>query len=484
MARRPLPVKVLLAAIFSMACSLSITAAEPTAPRTIDLTELCLKLAPVQEPEVDVEKLRAGLKALEARARKALRDAKTPAEKIAALNKVLLGNRKVSYISNRYWRDSTLASSVLRGRGNCLSTTTLYVVIGQRLKLPIRAVPVPLHILARYDDGKTRINIETTAGGRPQPDERYRDRHGWTDADARVLRLGRSLTDRQFGACLYEYAAKHFQSVRKYKKALENADRALELWPNNPDLQLLRFGMLYEVPERRKQALAGYLKILRASRSPGVRTAALLALAGDFQVRGKHEAALGLLRSAYRSAPRFRQPAIFSSMASSYRTLRRFDEAALAMELATIKGGQAQDYTGLAIFYKNAGKLEDAIRCLRVSLRMNPENWNTRLILAGYLIRAGKKDAGWKTFAMVRKPRVNLQFFHNNMAWFYGSVGKKKEFLEHLGKALELARTPAILNYINTEVDFDRYRKDEDFKALLEKYRRKLAPEKRTAVPR
>jgi len=483
MKRGPLP---LLSswALISCAAMAPALSAEPQQPERLDLSKLCLKLAPIQEPEVDVEKLRAGLRALEEKARAALKDAKTPAEKVVALNRVLLGERKVTYISNRYWRDSTLASSVLRGRGNCLSTTTLYVVIGRRLELPIRAVPVPRHILARYDDGKTRINIETTAGGRPRSDEHYRDRHGWSDADARVLRLGRSMTDRQFGACLYEYAAKHFESVRDFKRALQSIDRALQLWPGNPDLQMLRLGLLHTGFGRREEALKGYLKIAGSSQSPGARTAALVSLAGDLQARGKHEEALGILRSAYRLAPRYQQPLVFSSMASSYRTLRRFDEAALAMELSALKGGQAADFTSLAIFYKNAGKLKDAIRCLRVSVRMNPESWNTRLILAGYLIRAGQKDEGWKVFATVKKPRVNHQFFHNNMAWFYGSAGRKKEFLEHLDKALELARTPAILNYINTEVDFDRYRKDEDFKALVEKHRRRLAPRKEGAVPR
>jgi tetratricopeptide (TPR) repeat protein len=455
----------------------------PSAPR-VDLRKLCLQLATVQEPEVDLAAMRKGLDGLQAAALGELKSAKDPAAKVAALNRALLADRQVTYISNKYWRDSTLAASVLRGRGNCLSTTTLYAVIGQRLGLPIRAVLVPGHALARYDDGKTRINIETTAGGKPLPDEHYQARHGWTTVDARVLGHGRSLTDAEFGAVLRQAAGRHLVLVDKPEVALRQLDLALKLWPNNPHLRLDRAGILLSAPGRREEALKEHRELLSKSESPEIRSRAGLNLAGDLQARGAHRRALALLRAVYRRAPKHLHNPVLSAMASSYRTLRRFDEAALAMELALSLDGDAEDFSGLAIFYKNAGKLEDAIRCLKISLAKNPESWNTRLILAGYLIRAGRKEEGWKVFATVKKPRVNLQFYHTNMAWFHGSAGKKKEFLRHLEAALKLARSPGILNYINTEVDFDRYRQDADFKALVERYRRKLAPRKDATVPR
>jgi len=41
----------------------------------------------------------------------------------------------------------------------------LYVVVGAALELPIKLVLIPRHAYARWDDGRTRINIETTAAG-------------------------------------------------------------------------------------------------------------------------------------------------------------------------------------------------------------------------------------------------------------------------------------------------------------------------------
>ncbi|MCE9584382.1 MAG: hypothetical protein K8T20_17990, partial [Planctomycetes bacterium] len=58
--------------------------------------------------------------------------------------------------------------------------------------------------------------------------------------------------------------------------------------------------------------------------------------------------------------------------------------------------------------------------------------------------------------------------------WFWASAGKRKEFLEHLGAALDLATERSFLNWVDTEVDFDAFRGDEEFKALVEKHRKRL----------
>lgn len=439
-----------------------------------DLEALCLSLCAIQEPNVDVAAMKKVLAGLTEEARKQLQGEHSPKGKISRLNAVLLTNRKVTYISNKYWRDSTLTASLLRRQGNCLSTTTLYVLIGKRLKLPIRAVVIPEHAFARYDDGRTRINIETTTGGREQPNAHYRAQHNWPDSDTRFLGYGKSLTDKQFAALLHRYAGMFLAQANQPKKAIEMIEKAIALWPDNPDYQLDRCSVRYSGLGQREAAVAGYKTVFLKARSIGAKTRALLGIVTDFRAHSQHRQALALLRQAYKIAPKYLHSVVLSQMASSYRSLRRFDEALVTQELATVLGGDAEDFAGLAIFYKNARKLEDAIRCLRRSVKMNPESWHTRLILAGYLIRAGHPEEGWQMFKTVKKPRVNVNSFHTNMAWFYGSVGKKKKFLEHLKRALELSQSPGILNYIKTEVDFDRYRNDPDYKQLVHRHRKRL----------
>lgn len=442
----------------------------------IDLTETCLKLAVVQEPDADVAKMKAALAELEAKTKKRLEGVTEPREIVKGLNEILLLNRKVSYISNKYWRDSTLVASLLRGQGNCLSTSTLYAVIGQRLGLPIHAVTIPGHAFARFDDGTTRFNIETTNQGVELPDSYYHSMGAWSDEDAEAIGHGKTLTAREFAALLHSYAGRHLVSLEKHEAALAETEEALRLWPGNEEYALERLGILYDGMGKRSEALKGYANLAKTARSPEVRVRGMLGLVGDLQANDKHEEALDLLRQAFHDAPKSVLPTVLTEMASSYRTLRRFNEALTTQDLALAATFQpeADDFTLLAIYYKNANLLEDAIRCLRRSIERNPEDWNTRLILAGYLIRGKHEEEGWKMFKTVEKPPVDEQFFETNMAWFYGSVGKKKELLEHLGKALDLATEPSLLNYIKTEVDFDKFRDDAEFKALVEKHRKRL----------
>jgi tetratricopeptide (TPR) repeat protein len=318
------------------------------------------------------------------------------------------------------------------------------------------------------------LNIETTNHGALVDDIYYRTNHAWYDMDTEALGFGRSLTDRRFAAILCRYAASHLNSSNRPREALETIDKAIGLWPENDGLRLERLNIIYSGLGRHQEALNGYQKLSATTKSIEVQVRVGMAMAGHLQGMSQHDSALRLLRRLFRIAPKYLEAPVLGMMASSYRTLRRFDEALVAQELSTVIEGDAEDFTGLAIFYKNADRLDDAVRCLEISVKMNPENWNTRLILAGYLIRAGRDEEGWKVFKTVQKPRVGLDFYHTNMAWFYGSIGKKKEFLEQLEKALSLSQTPGILNYINTEVDFDKYRQDKDFRNLVERHRRRL----------
>lgn len=61
-------------------------------------------------------------------------------------------------------------------RGYCMNLSLLYLIVGDRLNLPLYGVPLPNHFFVRYDDGKNRINIEATQGGAAFGDEFYRER--------------------------------------------------------------------------------------------------------------------------------------------------------------------------------------------------------------------------------------------------------------------------------------------------------------------
>lgn len=71
------------------------------------------------------------------------------------------------------YRSSFLIPVLKERKGNCLGLTSFYVALAEALHLPIYPVFVPYHVFPRYDDGKIKINIESTARGRVMEDADY-----------------------------------------------------------------------------------------------------------------------------------------------------------------------------------------------------------------------------------------------------------------------------------------------------------------------
>jgi regulator of sirC expression with transglutaminase-like and TPR domain len=126
----------------------------------------------------------------------------------------------------------TFLPSVLDGRqGVCLGVSILYLSLAQRLDLPLEIITPPGHIYVRYNNGKTLINIETTARGIDLPSEVY---------------LGintRSLQKRKMKeviALAFMNQAAVFWTREKYKEALALYEKATPFMPNDSQLKLFK----------------------------------------------------------------------------------------------------------------------------------------------------------------------------------------------------------------------------------------------------
>jgi tetratricopeptide (TPR) repeat protein len=99
-----------------------------------------------------------------------------PEARILALNEALLHGRMVWEAAARESGTVSRLDHVLESdTGNCLGWSSLYLAVGERCGLALRAVRAPGHMLVRYDDGTFRRNIETTALGKARSDESYRE---------------------------------------------------------------------------------------------------------------------------------------------------------------------------------------------------------------------------------------------------------------------------------------------------------------------
>ena len=445
------------------------------------LFERVLALNQVQEPEVDQAAASKAFEALVAGARTALTGAQTPKEKVAALNKVLLAERKVSYLSNLYWRDATLAASLLRNKGNCASTSTLYVVVGAALELPIRMVIVPGHAFARWDDGKVRINIETTHQGVELSDAEYLQRkYQAVPEDIEKLGWGRSLDEKGFFAELLRLAAAHRAGENRLEEALELLDQSEQLAPGRSDIRLWRCKLLADVTGRRSEARQKVLEMLqKEALPPTVATGALEFLAADAAGSGDHALERRYLLAAFAAAPKSSQDAVLHQLAFCHRALKDFRGAVRYMELAAVltQPGDprlADTLYSLAILQKNDDRLGDALESIRKARKINPESWNLQVIEAGYLVLNGQREEGLKLFEAVQRPRGDADFYEIMQTWFFAVSKQREKFYPQFEKALAGARSTRILEWIDQDVDLDVYRQEPDFKALVEKHALRL----------
>jgi tetratricopeptide (TPR) repeat protein len=416
-----------------------------------------------------------------ARARPEVEKAATPKDKIAALNKVLLDDRNVSYLSNLYWRDATLAASLLRKQGNCLSTATLYLLAGEALKLPIHMVMVPQHALARWDEGATRINIETTAKGCEIDDSYYfRQECHTSPEEIDAFHLGKSLSGDEAYAELLAVAAGHRSGENKLEEAVELLERALKLQPSRRDFEFQRISIMSNLPGGRAMARRNmaYLAQGKHGEPASLIASALQFLAHDAAGTGDHKKEREFLMASFVKATRLQQPYVLTELAFCLRALRDYHGAVRYMELAAImEEGQVQypDYLySLAIMQKNAGDITSSLATIEKARAANPESWYLQILQAGYLIFDGQTERGQKLYDTLEKPHGDVEFWEIMQSWFWTQTQNREKFYPQFERALDTARSPRILEWVDQDPDLDFVRGETKFKELIDKHRARL----------
>ncbi len=100
-------------------------------------------------------------------------------EQVDILVSLVYNSWGISFDPNRDDLMSVLPHTILeRKRGSCLGVSYLFLMLAERLEMPIHGVLLPGHFFVRYAEGNTRRNIEPNLRGFEHPDAYYRDRYG------------------------------------------------------------------------------------------------------------------------------------------------------------------------------------------------------------------------------------------------------------------------------------------------------------------
>ena len=177
------------------------------------------------------------------------------------------------------------------------------------------------------------------------------------------------------------------------------------------------------------------------------------------------------------------------SLAEAYRGRRQFDKAishakeavklAQKIEAAGGEGKLGDALFSLAVMEKNSGLISEASASMQRALAVRPKDAPTQIAAAGYLALEGKKALADELFAKIPVPTegtIDHASYSMNASWYSALKGDRTAVVRHMNSTLATAAKtqvlPSAIQYFETEVDFDAYRKDPTFAQTLAAYKK------------
>jgi len=135
----------------------------------IDLLEVLLQVSQMVNPKLNTDSCRSVVSKIAETAKYRSTTNASPRDNIRTLASTIhntfgitIPHRPSSQISPEY---GMIHFAVINKKANCLGLVTLYLIVSERLGVPLRAETVSTHITLKYDDGRTLFFVEPTTGG-------------------------------------------------------------------------------------------------------------------------------------------------------------------------------------------------------------------------------------------------------------------------------------------------------------------------------
>ena len=192
--------------------------------------------ADLTDTEVSVATYRQRLEDISAEIQKGLSATSSRMDILNAVTHALFEKQNFQVDRSRLFEgslDALLLSDVIdKGRGQCLSLSLLYLILAEKLDLPLDGVVVPGHFFVRLNLDKGNINIEATDRGQIRDETYYRRRFLRNFSDPVSLRR---LNKKEILAVYLSNLATHYKLRGAEEHAIrifETVDRILPRWPS------------------------------------------------------------------------------------------------------------------------------------------------------------------------------------------------------------------------------------------------------------
>jgi tetratricopeptide (TPR) repeat protein len=301
--------------------------------------------------------------------------------------------------------DLFLHSVMDRKQGYCLSLSFLYLSIGERLGLPLYGVVVPGHFFVRYDDGKTRFNIEATNHGGSAPDSYYLEQFNVPKTGTIYMT---NLNKRQALGCFFNNLGNVYKDINNVDQAMASMQWAVYINPSLAESRM-NLGNIYLLKNRIDDAITEYQAATKISPDDS--------------------------KSHYNLANAYQKREWFNDAINEYTAAVRLDPKV------------AEAYLGMGVCYNKLNQPENEIDAYLKALAVNPNMYEAMANLGNVYFNKGDFDAAIEQYSNAARVKPGNAEIHYQLGVAYFHKGDYANAIKSHLKTVELAPKMADAHY-------------------------------------
>lgn len=244
----------------------------PKDRNNFDFTRTVLSLSALVDPGMDIPWTEKEIDIMAAKLKREIGSEGNPEKIINAFNSYFF-DREGFVFDNKFFSAANNSSGITvddlrnfhsvekvlkRKQGICLSISLIYLMLGDKLQLPLFGVLLPGHIYVRYKEpGRSGINIETTGSGF----EFYGYKDSISLLDHAKTVYGKELDKYSVIGAYLANIGNFFLTTGRNRKARILFNKSIEMLPGSAE-GYLNLGLLAETEKKNSQAAEYFEKAL------------------------------------------------------------------------------------------------------------------------------------------------------------------------------------------------------------------------------
>ncbi len=390
-----------------------------------DLLETLLMVSKHWQPSLDLAPLKEEVEKLTFTAQQKLKGRDKPEDIIQILRTLIHGTKGYGYTNQVDEKgvpinpDELFLHGLLStGKGYCMNLSLLYLILGQKLGLPLHGVALPNHFFIRYEQQGARINIETTERGVSYPDSFYQQRFGASIENKNHYFMKNLDGRKTLGAYFSNVGMVYYQN-QKPERAVFYLGLSTSINPQSIDAQN-NLANIYSELKKPHKAIKHYNLALKAD--------------------------------PHNTSTLFNLGLVFMESGKSTKSVNTF------LQVVQIKPGFSPAHKMLANLYLQDKRLTSALLHLKLLARIQPENLQNHLNTASTYGRMGQQALALETLKKVRHQFPGAPEIHEGLAEAYYRMKDFQRAIEQYRFLIDQDQTH-LRNYI--QLGWTYYRIDD-----------------------